>query len=70
VAKLDLQCAQKTKKRAAEERVSQEQSRKRASHSCSSALAARRLLSIYTNRYANERNWSFWATSTAKGTTA
>jgi hypothetical protein len=58
------------KKHAAEERASQEQSSKRASHGCSSALAARLLLSIHTSSCANERDWSFWAASTAKGTTA
>jgi hypothetical protein len=36
------------------------QSRKRASKSSSSALAARRLLSIHTTSCASERNWSFW----------
>jgi hypothetical protein len=48
------------KKLAAEERASQEQSRKRASHGCSSALAARQLLSIHTNSCAIKRDWSFW----------
>jgi hypothetical protein len=57
------------KKRAAEERASpgQEQSRKRASHGCSSALAARRLLSIDTNSCANELNLSFWGYIYSKG---
>jgi hypothetical protein len=53
-------------KHAAEERAL-EQSRKRASHGCSSALAARRLLSFHTNRCANERNWSFWGYIYSKG---
>jgi hypothetical protein len=47
------------KKRAAEEpasRAAEEQSRKRASHGCSSALAARLQLSIHTNSCANERD--------------
>jgi hypothetical protein len=47
--------------------VFQEQSRKRASHCCCSALAARLLLSIHTPCCANERNWSFWGYSYSKG---
>jgi hypothetical protein len=55
------------KERAAEERSTEEKSRKHASHGCSSALAARRLLSTHTNCCANERNWSFWGYSYSKG---
>jgi hypothetical protein len=55
------------KKRAAEERAFQEQSRKRASHGCSSALAARRLLSIHTTSCSNESNWTFGGYIYSKG---
>jgi hypothetical protein len=51
--------------RAVEERASQEQPRKHALHGCSSALAARRLLSIHTNSRAND--WSFWGYIYSKG---
>jgi hypothetical protein len=56
---------------AAEERASQEQSRqsyrKCASHGCSSALAARWLLSIHTTSCASERDWPFWGYIYSKG---
>jgi hypothetical protein len=54
-------------KHAAEERAHQEQTRKCASHVCSSALAARRLLSIHTTSCAIERIWSFWGCIYNKG---